>query len=213
MRTQAQRTYSEIRQLLKSGELQPGSRLSQSKIARHLGCSTIPVLEAFRRLESEGLIRKEPRKMARVRTLSPKDWEGLYLVRLGLESVTVRLCAQRASDSQIAHLQSLARRFEDAVAVNDRATIRKMEVELHHFIAQCADCPLVEEELERLLLIEQTAGYLEQDERISPDLRTTHRALVQAIADRDADSAEYFMRKHIEEGLRQRVQANGRAKQ
>jgi DNA-binding GntR family transcriptional regulator len=208
--TAAQRTYVKIREMLWSGTLRPGSRLSQSRVARQLGCSTIPVLEAFRRLESEGLISKTPRKMARVRELSAKDFEGLYLVRLGLESVTVRLCAQRASDEQIEKLQALEQQFETAVAAGDRAGVRRFEVELHHFIARCADCPLLEEEIERLLLIEQTAGFMEQDEPLPPEIRFTHRALVAAIADRDVDSAEYFMRKHIEEGLRQRLSLSGK---
>jgi DNA-binding transcriptional MocR family regulator len=48
--------YQGIRQMFVRGEFQPGQRVSQSKLARQRACSTVPVVEAMRRLESEGLL-------------------------------------------------------------------------------------------------------------------------------------------------------------
>lgn len=204
MQTTSERVYLEIRDLLGTGDLMPGSRVAQSDLAKQLGCSTIPVIEALRRLESEGLLRKEPRRMATVRTLSLRDWEGLYYARIGLETVAARFCAQRIGAEDLARLLQIEQDLIAAARDDDRMRICTHETELHGLIAKAADCSLVEEELTRLMLIERTAGCWDIPTR-REELALAHRAVIQAIADRDAESAEYYMRKHIETGLRERM--------
>ncbi len=112
-RSTSDQAYQGIRQMFVRGEFKPGQRVSQSKLARQLGCSTVPVVEAMRRLESEGLLVKQARKMAKVRELSAADLEGLYLLREGLEAITSRLAAQRIDDEQATELQRLAGIYEE----------------------------------------------------------------------------------------------------
>lgn len=106
--------YDGIRNMLTRGELSPGQRLSQSRLARQLQCSPMPVVEAMRRLESEGLLVKQARKQARVRELSHDDVEGLYLLREAIESVTARLAPQRIALEESRVLQELAQAYENA---------------------------------------------------------------------------------------------------
>ena len=190
--------YQGIRQMFVRGEFQPGQRVSQSKLARQLGCSTVPVVEAMRRLESEGLLVKQARKMAKVRELSAADMEGLYLLREGLEAITARLAAQRINDEQATQLQKLSEAYEANWETESDA-----DVVIHQHIARCAGCPLLSEELDRLMLIERTAGRPTHNATIRPGLAHIHRALVQAIVDRDSDSAEYLMKKHIQNGYQE----------
>lgn len=68
--------YQGIRQIFVRGEFEPGQRVSQSKLARQLGCSTVPVVEAMRRLESEGLLVKQARKMAKVASSQQQTWKA-----------------------------------------------------------------------------------------------------------------------------------------
>jgi len=151
--TASETAYRGIREMLARGDFQPGQRVSQSKLARELGCSTVPVVEAMRRLESDGLLVKQARKMAKVRELSSKDLEGLYLLREGLEAITARLAAQRIDDDQAVELQRLAKVYEQNWVTESDA-----DVAIHRHIARCADCPLLSDELDRLMLIELTAG-------------------------------------------------------
>ena len=189
--------YREIRRKLAENILRPGNRVSQVQLARQLDCSSVPVLEAMRRLESDGLLVKEPRKMARVRRLSRRDRQGLFLVREGLEAVAARMCAEQITDEQAAHLEELHRRYQATVDADDYEENIKLEIKMHGFIAEVADCPLLAEELERLLLIERTAGWESESGERQPLCRSDHNAVVQAIVDRDGDSAEYYMKKHI----------------
>lgn len=190
--------YRKLRQMLFRGELIPGQRLSQSRLGRQIGCSPMPVVEAMRRLESDGLLVKQARKQARVRKLSEHDLEGLYLLREAIETVTARLAARRSTPEETRALLGLALDYERLR--EERLETGEVDVAIHRHIAECARCPLLKEELDRLMLIEQTAGRsleLREDREGHPH---SHRALVQAIVDHDADSAEYFMKKHIQDG-------------
>jgi DNA-binding GntR family transcriptional regulator len=198
--TIAEQAYVQLRQLVLEGEFEPGQRLSQLKIARRFGCTTPPVVEAMRRLESDGLLVKESRKMARVRALSPEDIEGLYLVREGLEGVTARLCAQRADAKQFKRLAELNRQYEAAVDAQNHDETARLDIAIHKLIARAASCNLVEQELNRLLAIELTAGKLAPTQPAAAMSHSRHRGLIQAITDRDADAAEYLMKKHIQLG-------------
>lgn len=193
--------YRDIRSMLTGGELQPGQRLSQSRLARQLGCSTVPIVEALRRLESEGLLVKQARKMARVRKLSSSDVEGLYLLREALEAITARLCAQRITSEEAQTLQTLAHAYEEAWQANELES--DADIAIHRHIAECARCPLLVEELNRYLLIERTAGRFRANPATKPGHPHTHRAVVQAIVDHDIDAAEYMMKKHIQNGLQE----------
>ena len=190
--------YEGIRNMLTGGELSPGQRLSQSRLARQLNCSPMPVVEAMRRLESEGLLVKQARKQARVRELSHEDLEGMYLLREAIESVTARLAAQRATPEETQVLQELAQAYERAWEANHQEA--DADVAIHRHIAECARCPLLKGELDRFLLLERTAGRSLKSQCGRPGHNHTHRALVQAIFDHDADSAEYLMQKHIQNG-------------
>ena len=190
--------YDGIRNMLTGGELSPGQRLSQSRLARQLNCSPMPVVEAMRRLESEGLLVKQARKQARVRELSHEDLEGLYLLREAIESVTARLAAQRATPEETQVLQELAQAYERAWEANHQEA--DADVAIHRHIAECARCPLLKGELDRFLLLERTAGRSLKSQCGRPGHTHIHRALVQAIVDHDADSAEYLMQKHIQNG-------------
>jgi len=187
--------YRGIRKLLANGEFVPGQRLSQSELARQLGCNPMPVVEALRRLESEGLLVKQARKQARVRELSTDDLEGLYLLREAIESVTARLAAQRATPEEALALGELAAQSEQAWETQQDDG--KADTALHRHIAKCARCPLLLDELDRFLLIERAAGRQRNTRMERLGSPHCHRALVQAIIDRDADSAEYLMKKHL----------------
>ncbi len=197
--TTADHAYLKLRDLLISGELKPGQKVAQLKLARLFQCSPAPVVEAMRRLESEGLLVKQPRKMATVRMLSAADLEGLYMLREGIETITAKLCALRIDATQIKTLKQLNASYESAMAVPDHHDIIRLDIAIHKLIAQASGCPLLAEELDRMLLIERTAGQSHQS-NYQENMRNAHRALIRAIVDRDEDSAQYLMKKHIQSG-------------
>jgi DNA-binding GntR family transcriptional regulator len=79
-----------IRDMIVNGQLQPGDRLRQDELATTFGVSAMPIREALRQLQAEGLVTFEPRRGAAVSTLSLSDYEEIYRIRESLEILAVR---------------------------------------------------------------------------------------------------------------------------
>ena len=89
----------EIRRSILSGDLPPGQEFSLRKIAEQLGVSLIPVREALRRLESQGLVVTRRAKSALVAPLDPQEFRGIYRLRLVIEpELAARACALLTDD-------------------------------------------------------------------------------------------------------------------
>ena len=83
----------EIRRSILAGVLSPSQELSLRELADRLGVSTIPVREALRRLEGQGLLVTTPGRSSRVAPLDPADLRGIYRLRLVLEpEIASRSC-------------------------------------------------------------------------------------------------------------------------
>lgn len=76
---------SKLREVILKGEFKMGDRLVQEEWAAKLGVSRMPIREALRQLEVEGLVRIEPRRGAIVTPISPEDIEEIYQLRALLE--------------------------------------------------------------------------------------------------------------------------------
>src|SRR3712207_6589484 len=90
-----------------SGELAPGSKLSEQALAKSLGVSRGPLREAIRRLEGRKLLQRTPNIGVRVAALSIADLSDILVIREALEGIACGLAAQRMTDEEIAGLQAL----------------------------------------------------------------------------------------------------------
>ncbi len=84
-----------------SGVLKPGARLRQDEVARAFHASHVPVREAFRRLDAQGLIVTEPRRGVRVATLDPADVVEVTEMRAALEALALRHALPKPQPSDI----------------------------------------------------------------------------------------------------------------
>jgi DNA-binding GntR family transcriptional regulator len=97
-----------------TGALRPGAPLRQDHVAAEFRTSHVPVREAFRRLEAQGLVSTEPRKGARVAPLDPAGVREIAEMRAALETLALRQAAPRlsAADIAAAHAACAASRDE-----------------------------------------------------------------------------------------------------
>ena len=79
--------FRTLRQAILRGELKPGERLMEIRLANQLGVSRTPIREAIRMLELDGLVIMVPRKGAQVAQITEKDLNDVLEVRLGLEEL------------------------------------------------------------------------------------------------------------------------------
>jgi DNA-binding GntR family transcriptional regulator len=103
-----------MREAILSGALPPGTRLRQEKLAERFGTSRIPVREALRALEYEGLVRSVPYRGFTVTELDADDIEEVYDLRILLEGHAVRLAVPLMTDEDLRTLEEMYTEMRDA---------------------------------------------------------------------------------------------------
>lgn len=93
MRTQSKinQVHLEIRQQIVKRVIPPGIKLSEAKLSKHLGVSRTPIREALRRLESEGFVSSKSNHGFIVNSMSIRDVNHIYLIKIALEGLAGRL--------------------------------------------------------------------------------------------------------------------------
>jgi len=120
-------------QMIVAGELRPGQWLRQDDLARQLGVSSMPVREALRRLESEGLVAFYPRRGARVARLSAAEMEELWSIREELAVLAAHWTARDMRRIPLERLRRLYAALEQAHARGDLA--QRMALSRQFFFA------------------------------------------------------------------------------
>lgn len=103
----------ELRRSILSGELKPGQQFSLREISAQLGISFIPVREALRQLEAQGLIITRPGKSAYVAPLSHEDLHGIYRLRRQLEPELAARSCKLLDESDYLRIERYADMFGD----------------------------------------------------------------------------------------------------
>lgn len=112
-----------LRELILKGHFESGERLMQEEWASKLGVSRMPIREALRQLEVEGLVMIEPRKGAIVTPISTEDIEEIYQLRALLEGQAVELAVNFLDEEDFDELEML---YEQMIALNH--TEKELEV-------------------------------------------------------------------------------------
>src|ERR1700712_1833033 len=99
--------YGLLLAAIESGKLSPGSRLLEIELADQFGISRPPVREAIKRLESQGLVTREPNQGAVVTKLDHIRTVELYLVREALEGIAARLASTLGTDAELDVLRTM----------------------------------------------------------------------------------------------------------
>jgi DNA-binding GntR family transcriptional regulator len=97
--------YEQLRRSILEGDMRPGLITSQMELTRDLGVGRTPLREALRMLQHEGLVVARPNRRIQVAPLSAQDAEELYVMRIALESVAIRLTVPQLDEMDIAELE------------------------------------------------------------------------------------------------------------
>lgn len=111
--------HRRVREAILSGEVAAGSPLSQVRLAERFGVSRIPLREALRLLEREGLVQSEVNHRARVAPFSAPDLEQLYAMRIQLEALGVRLTVPQLGGEDLARIEELLARMGGLARAQD----------------------------------------------------------------------------------------------
>lgn len=134
----AQQLHDEIL----SGELSPGTRLRQEEIAERFGSSRLPVRDALRRLEADGLVTIVSNSGAWVSKLNYQECNDAYEVRERLEPLLLAQSLPHLSDEQLGQLETLCSQME---ATDDVEAFLRLDREFHLLSYRGVEGGMVEE--------------------------------------------------------------------
>ena len=198
--TLAESITGRLRQLILDGQLPPGQSLRPADLAPRLGVSVMPIREALRILEAEGLVTFKPRIGARVAEISEEDVEELYLVRGALEGLAARLAVKNLTDAGLLGLHDAFDEMTAARANDDFDTFSQWDREFHrrHFTASGRPS-LVKKILDLWDFGRRIYAIVPRTRASMEPAYEAHRAILVALDNRDARAAERHTRIHTEE--------------
>lgn len=209
------RTIEAIRAAIVSGELAPGEPLLDRRLAEELGVSRTPVREALHRLEAAGLVDPRGRSGWVVSQFTADDVRELFQLRMLLEPVGLDQLAKDPDQARITEISHFFTDFEHPIESSRYTEYFAHDDSFHQAIVAFSDNGRIRTFYEvmnahinrgRFFLYGATAGRVEEtlDE---------HRAIVEAVVDRDFDRAKSALLSHLRTGealmLRQLAHRSG----
>jgi DNA-binding GntR family transcriptional regulator len=191
------RVAAYLREAILGGELKPGDRIRQEEVAERLGASRLPVREALRMLEAEGLTEHEAHKGARVPKLTPHEVDVIYRMRERLEPLALVESLPQLTADQHEQLEEVQRRIEENT---DLEKFLDLDREFHMLTySGCAIDPLMSNVTR---LWNSTQHYRRSYVALGGRSRmwvvnSEHRLILDAVVRRDADDGERFLGGHI----------------
>lgn len=189
--------YAHLKNSILSGEIPVGTRIIPNEVAQTLGVSRMPVREALRQLDSEGLVELRPNRGALVMKLSAAQLFEIFVIRMTLEGTAARLAATNRSAASIREMQVLLSRLNGAR--DDTRTWLRFHNDLHDYITLTSNMPRLHAETRRFRALVDPyllKFYLEIHK--SPELPGhDHETLVRHISEGTPAEAEHAMRQHI----------------
>lgn len=186
-----------IKQQILDGQLNPGDRIVETKVAKELGISQTPVREAIRQLSGEGIITIVPNKGPMVRQFDMKDVFEVYSLRSMLEGLAIRLAVQQASDEEISKLSAFFEDMKRKLVDDTVDSLLEESVHIHQSIVRLANHSRLAASYDSITFSISLAGRILGKVSTKQKEVDQHAELIEALVRRDPDHAEKVMRQHI----------------
>jgi DNA-binding GntR family transcriptional regulator len=194
-----------LREAIREGHFQPGSRIREADVALQLGVSRTPVREAFRRLQADGLLVLTPWRGAQVAELNRDQVIELYAMRRVLEGTAAGLAAEHATTQEIDLLFKLLKQDQAAEDKSERHA--EINRQFHQTLYGAAHNRYLLKTLnalaDSLALLKSTTYEVPARALVA---RGEHALIADAIKKRDSAAAEKTARAHIETAERARIE-------
>ncbi|MGW4055308.1 GntR family transcriptional regulator [Streptomyces sp. NPDC004779] len=206
MKTKADLVYENLHSAIAKGALRPGAKLNMDELSREFGVSKIPIREAVKRLESEGLLVSKVHAGVTVAEVDLHEMRGVFLAREAIEALVAGLAAERADDALIANLEATQGAMREALERGDVPQLAELNTSFHRALAGAAGYRILGDLTEQLLLTVRryrlTAPVSEANWR---SVIEEHDAIVDALRTRDPAAATEAARAHTAAQARHEV--------
>ena len=200
---------SAIRSKILTGELQPGAKLAEQKLAEEFGSSRAPIREALRQLEQEGMVEYSRNVGCSVRKVLPEDAYEIYLLRSNLEMTALRYFDCEFTEEDLRTLRGILEDMRN-VRQGDLAQIVENDNRFHAVIVQRAGLPRLLRFWNDLnygdLIIEVNGG--SNHETLAQRQNGIHAKLLEVLQSGDTEAACRAIYAHYMEPMERMRSAN-----
>jgi len=187
-----------IEEALLNGELQPGDRIVEAKLAQQAGISRGPVREAIRQLVGEGILVSYPSRGAFVTRWPPRAVEEAYTLRAVLERFAIQETVKRITPEEIVQLQATVDEMDRSARLDDIRALVRLDVRFHEQLYTLAGHSLLQRTLSQLrrrlyCLMAMDRGFVIHRDEIAAD----HQLIIDALKTGDALAAGQIIEDHI----------------
>ncbi len=197
--TSADKTFFQLRKDIVEGEIEAGSKLSETELSTKYAVSRSVIREAINRLASCHIVERKANVGARVVALTAEGIIDLYQIRESLEGMAARLAAKNMTDDEIADLNMLLNSHFQEVKNDESYYQEAGDVDFHYrIILGSKNNHLISMLFDGLYHLVRM--YRVQLGMAGPRVSAAfdeHKHIVQAISNRDEELAEMLMRRHI----------------
>jgi DNA-binding GntR family transcriptional regulator len=193
--------YDTLKTAITKGDLPPGQRLIERQLSLCLHTSRIPIREAIKKLEKDGLVEKLIKRGFVVKSVTEAEIAETFGIRSVLESYAARLATERLTDMLMKGLEKTVRAYKDALARNDAERMMTANEQFHELIYKASGS-------EKLYVLINT--FRDFISRYRKTLLTTrefaevslddHIRMLEAMSEKDEEKVEELVRKHILRG-------------
>jgi DNA-binding GntR family transcriptional regulator len=182
-----------IRAMIVAGDLKPGDRVVESRIARQIGVGQPTVREALVALEHQGLVVRKANQGCVVTVLTRSEISQILRVREQLEGMAIELAVEFAPDSEVGKLVDAADAMQEAAQARDIERFFDLDVEFHETLWRLSGNfvlpKLLSQTLMPVLAFLFMRNLRDQSQLELTDAAAAHMEIAQAIRMRDREAA------------------------
>ncbi len=189
-----------LRERIVRNDLSPGSKISESEVAKNYSISRQPVREAFIKLSEEGLIEIRPQRSTIVRKIDCAAVLDARFVREAVEADIVKLLAKQSDPVLVVELRAQLD-LQQSVAIDNPLRFIRLDERFHRTLAEAANKTNAWKFVEGLKSQMDRVRFLSLSQFPMRKLIAQHKAIVDGIAEGSVGHAEAAIRVHLNEIL------------
>ncbi len=195
----AESVYYQIRRNILSGKYQPGKAVTEMEVSNDLGVSRTPVREAFKHLESEGLLELRPNRGAIVVGIGRADIEDIYEIRSLLEGRAAERAALQSDEDSLKHLSEVIDLTEFYIERENYDRVTEMDDRFHQSIYELTGSRILQRILKELhAYAENIRERSIREPGRAKLMLEEHRAVLDAMKEKDPKTAGERMVQHVQ---------------
>jgi len=195
----SQKVYEKLKKEIIHGILEPGSSVSENKLATKLKVSRTPIREAMGKLIEERLVKTSPNKKMTISDVSITDIKEVLMIRGALEGLSASIASKRISDQEIDRLEKIVKQMHICVDENNLSTYFKADDEFHDLILKVCDNKWIDKIRRNLsnIIYRYRFKSLSVPGRLKHSLEE-HKAILESLKRHDPEEADKLSKLHME---------------